>query len=112
MLDEVGLRALTLEATLVAHQPQQHEVRVVLTIHDRLEVELQVGLARQGDVVPQESQDATVADEAPEPLIRAVQQFLDQAVWRLAGRAAHTLGAAVERHVRTDQVEGHGRPRV
>ena len=64
----------------MAQEPEQGEVGVDLAGHHRFEVELDVGLAGQAGVVAQDAQAAPVGEEAPEVVIRLVQELLDEAV--------------------------------
>ncbi len=104
MLQPALLRALGLNPGLMAAQPQQREVLVGLARHDRLEVELDVGLARERDVVAQQPQRKAVGDDAPQAFGGAVEQLLDEAVRGLLGGAAHPGGAPIERHAGTNKV--------
>jgi hypothetical protein len=61
-------RVLGFEPGLVGHQPQQDEVWVDLVSHHGLEVELHVGLAGEGDVVPEDPEAMTVRDHPPQVL--------------------------------------------
>ena len=80
----------------MGEEPEEDEVGVRLAGHDRLEVELDVGLPGERRVVAQHPQRPAVADEAPEPLRAPVEELLDEAVRRLAGGAGDALGAMVE----------------
>ena len=73
-------RAFGFDPRLVAQQPEQGEVGVDLAVHHRFEVELHVRLAGQAGVVAEDPQPAAVGQEAPEVVVRPVQELLDQAV--------------------------------
>ena len=64
--------SLRLHARLVAEQPQQGEVGVDLTVHHGLQIELDIGLARETGVVAQHAQPQTVRDNTPQVLFGAV----------------------------------------
>ena len=81
----------------MAAEPEQREVGVGLAREHRLEVELDVRLAGEGDVVAQQPQRQSVGDDAPQPLAGAVQQLLNEAVRGLVGGATDTGGTSVER---------------
>ena len=63
---------LRLHARLMAEQPQQGEVGVDLAVHHGLQVELDIGLARETGVVAQHAQPQTVRDNTPQVLFGAV----------------------------------------
>ena len=69
-----------LHPALVADQPQQGEVGVELALHHRFQVKLHVGGAGQADVVAQDAQAQAVADDAPQMVVGAVEELLQQAV--------------------------------
>ena len=103
---EVAVRGLrVLDAALVADQPEEAELGVLLAVHDRLEVELDAGLAGQAVVVADEAQGRTVGDEAPEVVVGAVEEVLDQAVGRDSRGAGDARGAAAEVDAPADQVD-------
>ena len=89
----------------MAAQPQQREVLECLLGEDRLDVELDVGLTGERDVVAQQSQRQAVGDNAPEPLGRAVEEFLHEAVGRLLGGAVNVRGAAIQRYAGPDEMD-------
>ena len=99
------LRDPRLEPSAVGEVPEQGEIGVCLFSEDRLEVELQIGVAGERGVVAQQTQRPAVADDAPQPVRGAIQELLEQAVRRLPGGAHHPAAAAVERHVSANQME-------
>lgn len=78
---------LALHPALVTHQPQQRKVGVEFAAHHRLQVELDVGGAGEADVVAQHAQAQAVAEKAPQVVIGAIEELLQQAV-RAAGTTA------------------------
>ena len=90
-LEPALLGSVGLDARLVADEPQQHEVGVDLAGEHRLEVELDVRLAGERDAVAQHAQHEPVGDDPPQPLGRAVEQLLHEAVRALAGGALDAL---------------------
>jgi hypothetical protein len=104
-LEPAVLRALGLDPRLVADEPQQHEVGVDLAGEHRLEVELEVRLAGERDAVAQHAKHEPVGDDPPQPLGRAVEQFLHEAVGALPSGALDTRAAGVDRHAAADEVD-------
>jgi hypothetical protein len=62
----------------VSHSRTKSEIG--LRLHHLFKVELQICLARERGVVAEQTKQKAVRDEAPEPLLRAVQQLLKEAV--------------------------------
>jgi len=101
-----------LKPRLVANEPEEDEVGVDLALKHRLQVELDVGLARQGGVVAQDAEAQPVRDHAPSGVLRAVEVFLDEAM-RTRARGARDPGRApVEVQPAAYQVERDGLPGV
>ena len=101
-LEPAVLGALGLDARLVADEPEQHEVGVDLAGEHRLEVELEVRLAGERDAVAEHAEHEPVGDDPPQPLGRAVEQLLHEAVGALAGGAldARRVRASIGRRSR------------
>ena len=92
------------EAGGMGHEPQQHKVGVDLPGEHRFEVELEVRLARQGLVVPQDPQAKAVRHDRPEVCVAAVEVLLNQAM-RIGGSGPPlSCGAAIERKAAADKV--------
>ena len=98
------LRALGLDPRLVAEPPQQSEVGVDLAVEHRLQVELDEGLSGQSNVVAEDAEPQSVADEAPEVLLRAVEELLHQAV-RTGPLAFVRLHSLIEVLAKADQMD-------
>jgi len=96
----------------MAEQPEHDEVGVDFAIHHAFEVELDVGLARQADVITQQAQSQTVGYKTPEMVVATIQQFLYQAMRAGAGCACDPGGAAVEVEAVADQMHGTVVPEV
>lgn len=88
----------------MAAKPQHCEVGERLAVEDGFKVELQVGGAREGRVVAQQSQSSAVGDDAPEVRVGSVQELLHQPVRRGSRCATHTGAAPVNGRVPADQV--------
>ena len=110
LLQPAGLGPLALarhEARGMHDEPQQHEVRVDLAGEHRLEVELDIRLAGQGLVVPQDAQAQSVRDDRPQVPVAAVEELLHEAVRVGGGRAALSRRTAVEREAAADEMHRH-----
>ena len=110
LLQPAGLGSLALarhEPRGVHDEPQQHEVRVDLAGEHRFEVELQVRLARQRLVVPQDAQPHAVRDDRPQVGVAAVEELLHEPVRVGGGRAALSRRAAIEREAAADEMHRH-----
>ena len=110
LLQPAGLGPLALaghEARGVHDEPQQHEVGVDLAGEHRLQVELQVRLARQRLAVPQDAQTHAVRDDRPQVPVTAVEELLHEPVRVGGGRAALSRRPAVEREAAADKVHRH-----
>ena len=110
LLQPAGLGPLALaryETRGVHDEPQQHDVRIDLAGEHRLEVELDVRLARQRLVVPQDAQAQSVRDDRPQVRVAAIEELLHEAV-RVGGRrAALSRRTAVERQAAADEMHRH-----
>ncbi|TFE69319.1 hypothetical protein A7Q09_05355 [Methylacidiphilum sp. Yel] len=111
-LQDAGLGWLALEARDVADEPKDSEVGVDLAREHGLEVELDVGLASEGGVVPQQAQDAPVGDEAVEPLLGVVEELLEESVGALGGGPRHTPLPPVKIGSPSKEVDGDLPPGV
>ena len=88
-------------------EPQQHEVRIDLAGEHRFEVELDIRLARQRLVVPQDAQAQTVRDDRPQVRVAAIEELLHEAVRVGGSRAALSRRTAVERQAAADEMHRH-----
>ena len=104
----LGPLALARHKTQRMHdEPQEHEVRIDLAGKHRLEVELDIRLARQRLVVPQDAQAQAVRDDRPQVRVAAIEELLHEAV-RVGGRrAALSRRTAVERQATADEMYRH-----
>src|SRR2546422_947243 len=96
LLQPARLGTLSFHARLVANEPEKSKVSVHFAFHHRIDVELDVRLARETPVVAQDAKLEAVRDEPPEMCFRTVQEFLDQAVRARARSARDAAGSAVE----------------
>jgi hypothetical protein len=100
-----------LQPGLVADQEQQDEVAEQVTVEDRLQVELDVGLPDEGSGVAQQPQGAPVRQHRPEVVRAAVEQLLDHRL-RRPGRTGGPAGAKVQVDSPTQQVHRHVGPQM
>ena len=110
LLQPAGLGPLALarhETRGMHDEPQQHEVRVDLAGEHRFEVELDIRLARQRLVVPQDAQAQTVRDDRPQVRVAAIEELLHEAVRIGRRRTALSRRAAVERQAAADEMHRH-----
>ena len=101
-----------LDAGLVEQQVEQHEVGEDLAVEHRLEVELDVGLTREGRGVAQQPQRPPVGHEGPQVVVGAVEQLLDHGVGCPLGGAGDALGALVEVDAPAQEVDRRRPPQV
>ena len=103
-LEPALVRALALEARLVADEPEEDEVGVGLAVQHRLEVELDVGLAGERGVVAEQAQRRPLMTK---PQRCSSERFRSSCTrpcgewWR---RRRHPA-SAVERDVAADEVD-------
>ncbi len=111
-LDPVLLGLGSFEAGLMGEEPQDHEVAVNLSVHHRLEVELNGCLPGERQVVPQEPETESVGHEPPEAGGVPVQQFLEEGVRARAGCSRDARSATVQLESGTHQMDRNGCPGV
>lgn len=104
-LEPQVLRAVTLDARLMADEPQEREVRIDLAVHHRLEVELEVGLTGKARVVAEEAESETVRDEAPDAVAAPVQELLHESVQARPRGVGDTTRRPIEIDAAADEVD-------
>lgn len=111
-LEDALLGLLPLHPRLVADEPEEDEVGVDLALHHGLEVEFDVGLAREAGAVAQDAEAQTIRDEGPEVRLAAVEEFLHQPMRADSGRARDAGRAVVQVHAAADEMDRHLPPLV
>ena len=91
----------------VGDEPDEHEVGVDLAREHRLEVELEIRLARQRLAVPQDAEPESVRDDRPQVRVAAVEELLHETVGVGGGRPPLPRRAAIEREAAADEMHRH-----
>ena len=104
--EPAGLGWGALDAGLVAEEPEELEVGILAAFEHGEEVELDVGLAGEGDVVAQDAEVEAVGDEGPEVVIGAVEELLHHGVRAFLGGALGSGGALVDADACAEEVDG------
>ena len=110
LLQPAGLRPALIarrESGGVGDEPDQHEVGVDLARKHRLQVELEIRLARQGLAVSEDAEPESVRDDRPQVRVAPVEELLHQPVWVGGGRPPLPRRAAIEREAATHEVHRH-----
>ena len=103
---------VALDAGLVAEEPEELEVGILAALEHGEEVELDVGLAGEGDVVAQDAEVEAVGDEGPEVVVGAVEELLHHGVRAFLGGALGSGGALVDADACAEEVDGDVAPVV
>ena len=105
LLQPAGLRPVVsawCKSGGVGDEPDENEVGIDLACEHRLEVELEIRLARQRLAVPQDAEPESVRDDRPQVRVASVEELLHQPV-RVGG------GRTPAAPPRGDRARGRGR---
>ncbi|WP_336879686.1 hypothetical protein [Rhodococcus globerulus] len=91
--------------------PHQQEFGVQLAVEDGFQIEFKIRGTREGGRIAKQSELAPVADNRPQVLVAAIEEFLHHRL-RRTGCATYSSIASVQVNARTEQMHRHMPPQM